>query len=65
MICVYFTLELNFVIRTAVKVYILRGVQQMYDVANISISHRCWKKIVIHLIITFLFNYAPKYVECN
>ena len=44
MISVYSNMELNFVIRTVVKVYILRGVQQIYDVALISISHRSWKK---------------------
>jgi hypothetical protein len=44
MISVYFNMELNFVIRRVVKVYILRGVQQIYDVTFISISHRSWKK---------------------
>jgi len=46
MISVYSNMELNFVIRTVFKVYILRGVQQMYDVAYISISHRSWEKNV-------------------
>jgi hypothetical protein len=44
MISVHFNMELNFVIRTVVKVYRLRGVQKIYDVAYISISHRSWKK---------------------
>jgi len=65
MISVYSNMEFNFVIRTVSKVYILRGIQQMYDVAYISISHRSWKKMFIHIIIKYLFKYVAKYVEYN
>jgi len=44
MISAYFNMEFNSVIRTVVKVYILRGVQQTCEVAYISISHQSWKK---------------------
>ena len=60
MISVCFNTEFNFLIHTVFKVYVLRDVQQIYDVAYISISHRSWKKMVIQLIIKCLFNYVAK-----
>jgi hypothetical protein len=65
MISVWSNMEFNSVIRTVVNMYILRGVQQIHEIAYISISHRICKKTVIHLIIKSLFFYAANYVECN